>query len=486
MPQRNYIDFKLYLTSAPDEKGACQVALLPTPEVGETVLPVTVPAEIGPSADLLPLVAGKAITLKQLVAFGKGLANWLLPAKAVDDQEPIRDLFIDAVKRAGNDGGVRLRLIIADPALKQWPWEYTYFDPSGVGGPDAMSGFLALDPRISIVRHEPLPHPHPTTGYTDTDLTDLRMVIAAASPKTQARLDVNQEVAYITHALQDFNVDGIRLTTVPLLDATPPEVATALQGAGSTYIFHFAGHGITEAAKRDPFSIGKTREEGFLYFLEDKAKKTEAKVRADELAPRLQAAGVRLAVLGACYSGLRSERYPWDSVAGALAKRDIPATITMQYEVIDMHAIAFTKAFYGTLAAGLSLDEAMSAGRLSMYSVTSEQLDQPGFLEWGVPVLYSRLPDGKLFPERMERAGATAEKLRTTIQQTVDTITKTGRVVGIKADVANGIFEITQQVGDVEGELVGFEGKTLTGSGTINQNANNVSGNVTGIKLDEL
>ena len=33
MPPRNYIDFKLYLTAASDGKGACQVALLPTPEV---------------------------------------------------------------------------------------------------------------------------------------------------------------------------------------------------------------------------------------------------------------------------------------------------------------------------------------------------------------------------------------------------------------------------------------------------------------------
>jgi hypothetical protein len=52
MPQRNYIDFKLYLTGAPDGKGACQVALLPTPEVGEAIVPVTVAAEKAPNDNL--------------------------------------------------------------------------------------------------------------------------------------------------------------------------------------------------------------------------------------------------------------------------------------------------------------------------------------------------------------------------------------------------------------------------------------------------
>ena len=483
MQPRNYIDFKLYLTGAPN--GACQVALLPTPEVGESVTPVIVPAENGPSANLLPFVASKGITLRKLVEFGKGLANWLLPTVSADGQEPIRDLFVEALKRAGNEAGVRLRVIIADPTLKKWPWEYSYFDAFGVGGPDSMSGFLVLNPCVSIVRHEPLPHPHPAAKMTNTDLTELRMVIAAASPKTQPKLDVDKEISYITKALKDFKVDNTRITTIPIIDATLPEVAKALQGADSTCIFHFAGHGISEVTKQDPFSIGKTREEGFLYFLEDKNEKTEAKIRADDLASLLQAAGVRMAVFGACYSGMRSERYPWDSVAGALARRDIPAIITMQYEVYDAHATAFTGAFYGALAAGLSLDEAMTAGRLAMFALTSAQLDQTGFLEWGGPVLYSRLPDGKLFPERMNRTGPAAQQLRTTIQQTVTTITSTGRVVGIKAKMVNGAFTVNQKVETVDGELIGAELHEEGGSASIEQDIGKVSGNVTGLKLDK-
>ena len=77
MNARQYVDFKLYLTRAGDD--GFQVALLPTPEVGETPAPVHVPADMGPDADLLPFLAHKSVTWRQLVAFGKGLANWLLP-----------------------------------------------------------------------------------------------------------------------------------------------------------------------------------------------------------------------------------------------------------------------------------------------------------------------------------------------------------------------------------------------------------------------
>jgi hypothetical protein len=493
MPQskpRQYIDFKLYLTRPPDGKG-CQVTLLPTPEVGETISPVTVPAEKGPPADLLPYLAGKSINLPNLVKLGKGLAGWLLPDEAPVGQQSIRDLFLEALKGAKNEGGVRLRLIIADHALKQWPWEFTYLDPLGLGGPDAMRGFLVLDPRISLVRHEPLPHPHPVVARASTDLTDLRMVIAASSPQTQTELQVDREVDRVKHALQDFKVENTRLTIDPILmDATFPEVQKALQGVGSAYVFHFAGHGITEAGRRDPLAVGATREEGFLYFIGDKATKSEDKVRADDLARCLQAAVVRLAVFGACYSGLRSERYPWDGVASALAARDIPAIVSMQYEVYDPHAIAFTESFYGTLAGGLSLDEAMTAGRLAMYGVSSAQLGQLGFLEWGVPVLYSRLPDGKLFPERMERAADTAQGFRKIIQANVNTIVQGGDVTGIIAKRVTGGFKVELVVKEVKA------GATLKGAdlGTVGADARVevkedvgiVAGTLIGIQADEI
>jgi hypothetical protein len=118
MSRREYIDFKLYLTAAPDGKGACQVALLPTPEVGETTAPVAVPAESAPKQELLAQLAHKSITARQWVELGKSLADCLLP------KGTIRERFKYAYDRAGTQGGVRLRVIIGDHSLKPLPWEY--------------------------------------------------------------------------------------------------------------------------------------------------------------------------------------------------------------------------------------------------------------------------------------------------------------------------------------------------------------------------
>ncbi len=60
MKQRQYIDFKLYLTRTPDGTG-CQVTLLPTPEVGETIMPVIVPAEKGPRPNSWLIWQAKAL-----------------------------------------------------------------------------------------------------------------------------------------------------------------------------------------------------------------------------------------------------------------------------------------------------------------------------------------------------------------------------------------------------------------------------------------
>ncbi len=482
MKQRQYIDFNLYLTRPADGQGACQVALLPTPEVGETITPVTVPIEESPPSGPLQLLAAKQGTFGSMVALGKKLANCLLP------EGIIRERFRAAYDGAGSDGGVRLRLIIADYALKEWPWEYAYFD--FLGGPESKSmlGFLALNPRISLVRHEPLPHPHPVREKTTDDVTDIRMAFVAALPKKQSKLRLNKDLAAVKNALEDFNVEGVRITLDPVfMDATPDDLAQKLPKP--TYIFHFAGHGIPESDT----SAGGAKREGALLLVTDKKSKKEARLHASDLAPILQEAGVRLVVLGACYSGARKERYPWDGVAGALAAREIPAIVAMQYEVIDVSATAFSRAFYGALASGLSLDEAMSAGRRAMLreTSTSPELDHLVDVEWGVPVLYSRLPDGQLFPERMQRAGEAAEQFRKVISQQV-TDALEGKLTGLKVSLLKSGVKVEQDIGVVGkgGKATAVKAKKIEAGARINarQKIKKVKkgGEVVGVEVNEL
>lgn len=447
MPQRNYIDFKLYMTAMPGGAGVCQVALLPTPEVGEAITPVTVAAEKVPQTDLQALLAAKQITLRNLATFGKQLADCLLP------YGPIRDLFRDAYRRAGENRGVRLRLIIADHGLKQYPWEYAYLDLLDVG-PDSMAGFLALNKSISIVRHEPLPFPHPAPAPAPAGLPQLPMLITAALPAGEHELNLDQEITTIQNAVSGFDLAGMCIIPKIIKDATRNELSQALLGTDSAYIFHFAGHG-TIGMRRDDFNRGVPKESGYILLLADHITKKRDLVSAEELARHLRGAGVRLAVLGACHSGARNATYPWDGVASALAANGIPAILAMQYEVYDLQATAFSRAFYAALGLGLSLDEATWSGRVAMLDSTgTEQVN----VEWGVPVLYSRLPDGALFPERILQSGSNpaAEIFRKVFTQTVTGIQE-GTMTGVKVDLIKNGVKIVQKVKEARGEVVGID-----------------------------
>jgi hypothetical protein len=311
------------------------------------------------------------------------------------------------------------------------------------------------------------------------------MLITAALPEGTRSLALAQEVARVTQAVQDFEVDGVRLTYAdPLMDTTPDDLARALQAPA--YIFHFAGHGIT-AQSRDSLNRG-TVEQGFLLLVSDKQSKQEYRLSAQGLAGMLRAAGVRLAVLAGCYSGARSERYPWESVAGALVAAGVPATVAMQYEVVDEQAIEFNRTFYAALASGLSLDEAVSLGRLAMLRATEPAVDRPISVEWGVPVLYSRMPDGALFPERIARAGAAAEEFRKVITQTAGRIERDGVVTGLTVRRIRSGVKVEQRADVVLGELTGIRGGAAEDDASVRveQKLGTVSGNVTGADFDEI
>ena len=480
MPQRLYTDFILHLSRPADASQACQVSVLPSPLVGELLEPIGVPREAAPPAALLEDLPAKTITQRDLVKLGKQLADCLLP------EGTVRDLFRTAQTGAGYDGGVRLRLLISDPALTAWPWEYAYLNPPGATK-DGLDGFLALDPRISFVRHEPLPLPHARITATAQGLTGLQMLSASAQPAGSMPLRLEHEAELLHQALDGFEVDGLRLKLEPeLIDATPDALESSLRASGSIYLFHFSGHGVLDAPVSDPFNRGGRVRRGYLLLEADAQSKREVRVEAADLARWLLRAGVRLAFLNACQSGERQAEYPWAGMAGALVSHGVPAVIAMQQPVEDVASVAFGRGFYGALFSGLSLDEAVSVGRLAMMRPP----EQPYFAEWGVPVLYSRLENGMLFPERVAAQGATAQTFRKVVDLQVAEIQQGGSLVGIDVGrLASGV-KVSARLSSVQGSA------TLADIRTVDVDANldvqavigtiGPGGSVTGLKVDEL
>jgi hypothetical protein len=376
----------------------------------------------------------KHIRLADCIGLGGALADMLLPPT-------VRSMFLRSLEAVGPDQGLRLRLVLDEPQLANLPWEYLYLARSS--GEPGRDGFLALDPRLSLVRHESIPMAPGSVIAT----MPLKIVVGLSAPSGAPKLDLSAERGFIEAALE--GVEGIEVDFVEHL--TVQKLEAACQGA---HLFHFAGHGLFD---------WEAKSEGAGTILLEDSGGDAYPYPAENLALTLRGAGVRLVVLGACESGRRDGVNVWSGVAPALMRAGIPGVVAMQYEIYDDSSIAFSRRFYQSLAVGLSLDEAVTTGRLGILNV-----EGPDDVDWGVPVLYMRSPDGIIFPEVAASPSleTTREQLRVEIRQRVQEVR--GRLFGAQAvDMTEGTLEVEQKITTVteSGEVTGLKIGRL-GSGT--------------------
>jgi hypothetical protein len=455
--------------------------------------PVKVPYHFADLENQLDKLERKRLVEENLIALGQQLADRLLPPGE------IRALFLDAYKKAGRAGGIRLRLLIREPQLAQLPWEYTYFKIHH--GEDDIRHFLALNPQISIVRFDPLTEPEPSLGHLEAG--PLRMVAVMANVTGYGKLKLKYERDVIEQAVVTSPTTDIQITWDAFVeDATVEDLKLALQA--KPHLFHFAGHGIFEtAAKAPPVEVaaetrfGRVKQgpeektwlagQGAIVLAADKITRAPAHFPAGQLAAELQSAGVRLALLGACDSGRQDGLNVWTGIAPALIERGIPAVVAMQYEVIDDYAVAFNKMFYQALTNGLSVDEAVSAGRSAMWASARR-----GEAEWGVPVLYLRATNGTLFPERHDDPARDSVRNESQVRANQQIADLYGQANAVEVDkMLEGLIEAQQKINTVhaDGSAIAVEIGTLGGGGiTSNQDIGTVEkgGSVTGVTIGSL
>ena len=430
MPARSYTDLVLELR---DFNGASlNVAFL---------YPDAPPAEAvqwhGSFKDELDDLDRKRLSFSEALDLGLRLGKCLLPPG------PIRDVWKQVVRDAKIDGGVRLRLVIRAPKLANIPWEFVNVPLDDNAAP-AGSDFFSLNPQFSIVRHEPLPLAIPQSAPEEP--LRLKVLAAFASPQNMRQLKLADERKVLEQAFAKFEGDGIQADYEFIENCTLPELTSELHKRAD--IFHFAGHGLFENVEVDA-NTSEVKGEGKLVLVRDKASREPYSVGAPDIAALLQGAGVRLAVLGACRSGGRDNTSAWSGVAPAILQRGMAAAIAMQYEVYDDSAIAFSGRFYTALAAGLSVDEAVAAGRRAMWDLKPNET-----LEWGVPVLYMRSADGILFSRFSRRENQVANKIRLEANATIHSIREGARFVNQDLDASNSSRDIdaksTLDVGTIE------------------------------------
>jgi hypothetical protein len=401
-----------------------------------------------------------------LRALGRLLGLLLLPPAQDGAGISVRELFSRSLDRAAQEkANLRMRLRLP-PELGAIPWEYLCLDR--VGTTDGMAGFLALDPRVAIVRHEALPIPAPPPRATG----DIAVLAALASPLNLNLdpLDLDREERDLQQALSQ--QAGVQLKV--LKNANLDDVEKALPSAR---VLHFAGHGMFE--QQSGSAPGTVTGAGALAL-------DDGLVDAEKLGVLLRGNQVQLVVLGGCETGRRAGRYVWGGIAPALVRFELPAVVANQYSILDECAIAFSCKFYCALAGGLPIEHAMSAGRIAAFKV-----DQNG-RDWGVPVLYLRAGDGELFEGAADKEvrAAARTSAEADVSVRVEEVAAGGFLTGATVrEFLSGKLRVEVRVaGTVYGSVIGFEADLFGGgAANVKTQADNVEsgGTLIGAKIDK-
>lgn len=318
--------------------------------------------------------------MKEIKSFGGALFE------AVFDGEVYSCLrrSLDEADRSGTGLRIRVRLEDApqpsDVALLSVPWEF-FYDEAGVG-------FLCLSQGSPVVRYPDLPRPTKPL-HVGPPLNVLAMV---SSPRDLPHLDVEREWAKLEEALAEPIRRGV-LTLGRMDDATLANLQQRLR-RDHYHVFHFIGHG----------AFDERAQEGVLLLEGDDGGGDP--VSGEFLRALFQNhEELRLAVLNSCEGARTSPTDPFAGTALSLVKGGVSAVIAMQLEITDDAAITFSSEFYAALTDGLPVDAALAEARTAVFTRVNA-------VEWAIPVLYLRSPDGRIFDvERAEEKESGGERV---------------------------------------------------------------------------
>lgn len=342
-------------------------------------------------AEWLPLRAGLRRAARHLVPDKAPPAS--LPPREVGEAlfralfaGQVGALFAQSLGIVGHRG-LRLRLRFQldpeDPGLgllHSLPWELLF-------RPDTRD-FLGLSRLTPIVRSLEIPRPSPPLPLP----SPLRILVVPASPSGLTSLDLEREESQIKEAWS-----GLSGVEVVVLDRVGPAALRQALLAGPFHVLHFMGHGELDPATG----------EGLL-FLEgpDRAR---VPLSGEALATVLKDfRTLRLVFLNACETGRTPDGVdhdPFAGVATALVLGGVPAVIAMQLPIADEAAITFSRTVYDRLAAGDPVDAAVAEGRQALYAASRDTV------EWAIPVLFTRIPNGRIFAPQARAAPAPEPKI---------------------------------------------------------------------------
>lgn len=287
--------------------------------------------------------------------------------------EAIRNIYAMS-KGASKD--LRLKLRIDSPDLAGLPWEYLFEESE-------TQGYVSL--RLPVVRYLEFAGPTRQMGVKGP----LRILGMISDPATDEwpKLNVVKERERINKGIDKLQKEG-RVEFQWVSGGTGKDLMTALM-ENDWHIFHFIGHGGVEELSPNGGEESRTDERGFIVMVDEDGK--PVKKFASDLAYMLASArlSLRLVVLNCCESAKVNVGEKFGNPAIGLMRDGLSAVVAMQFPISDGAAARMSEGFYNALANNRPVDDAVMIARKFIKDWPSA--------EWGIPVLYMRSADGRIF-----------------------------------------------------------------------------------------
>jgi hypothetical protein len=311
---------------------------------------------------------------------------------------PVGVALRTAIEGAGDDGArIRLEIDPAAPELEAIRWERLYRERRGTWVPASTAGDTPFS------RYRALPTAEPRAIAT----RPVRILLAVSNPTNLPGglqpIEVAEEIETLRQAFRAAAAtDDVDVTVLPGRTGLPPELVGSLEADGFTivdgpttlpqlvrrlsdsHIVHLVAHGAYRAPEPDqpPESA---------LFLEDQDGAWDP-VTATQLVERFAAteAAPALVYLSACETGRAADAlgHPFLGLAPRLVDAGAAAVVAMQAPVPVATARTLTFDFYRELLERGVVDVALNAARGVVFD--------PDRLHWTIPVLFSRLREGRL------------------------------------------------------------------------------------------
>ncbi len=353
-----------------------------------TVESVAFPLGAGPFRQLVSSLSTRTATAESALAAGTLMRQRLFPGEIWN---LLRESRLDAEDKGHQ---LRCRLMINAPQAAFLPWEYCY-DPEDQG---TNLGLLAQRRDLRFVRYiedrnipSVLDAPRP-----------MKVLITTAQPAGWDVLDIQAEVDLIEQELASLK-DANLIETRVVHNATRAKIDRELEPEiFGPHVFHFVGHGQYEF---------NTDVGGLV--LED-SNGEEDILELDDIRALFAGSSVRVAVLNACKTAAASPDpdHAFMGIAQSMVKAGVPAVFAMQFAVPDEVAKGFARVLYERLSAGVPLDAAVSSVRRSAYTNNQK-------VYWGIPVLFMRSPDGRLWQAIDDLPASTSSTARSAVSGVV-------------------------------------------------------------------